>query len=64
METLKLSISVPGLVPLLGDMPTMQRWEMLRRAQRPFTPAQLAEAGNCSLKNAQDSLDRLLAIAW
>jgi DNA-binding CsgD family transcriptional regulator/predicted transcriptional regulator len=62
MESRSFSISSPGLVSVLRDIRTMQRWEILRRAQRGYTMARLAEESHSSLEATQDSLDRLEAV--
>ncbi|MEY3144197.1 MAG: Bacterial regulatory protein luxR family [Planctomycetota bacterium] len=50
------------LVEVLGHVPTMQRWEILRRAPRPYTVAQLAEESRASCEAVQRSLDRLMDV--
>lgn len=62
MHSCSFAISSPGLVPVLRDIRTMQRWEILRRARRGYTAAQLAEESTSSLESTQDSLDRLEAV--
>lgn len=44
---------------MLLDVPTMQRWEVLRRSERPMTAAEFATACRTSLDVVQASLDRL-----
>ena len=62
MQSQSLSISSPGLVDVLRDMRTMQRWEILRRTQRGYTVASLAEESRSTLAETQDGLDRLEAV--
>lgn len=59
MKSQSLSISAPGLIHVLRDTRTMQRWEILRRTQRPHTVEQLATDSRSSLAETQDALDRL-----
>lgn len=59
MKSQSLSISTPGLVHVLRDIRTMQRWEILRRSQRGHTVAQLAAESRSSVAETQDALDRL-----
>jgi len=46
---------------VLRDIPTMQRWEVLRRAKRRLTVAELAAATAATLDATQQSLDALAA---
>lgn len=62
MKSQSLSISAPGLVHVLRDIRTMQRWEILRRSQRGHTVAQLAFESRSSLAETQEALDRLEAV--
>jgi len=62
MKSQSLSISAPGLVHVLRDIRTMQRWEILRRSQRGHTVAQLAAESRSTLADTQDALDRLEAV--
>ena len=59
MKSQSLSISVPGLVHVLRDIRTMQRWEILRRSQQGHTVTQLAAESRSSLAETQEALDRL-----
>lgn len=59
MKSQSLTISSPGLVHVLRDIRTMQRWEILRRAQRGYTAAALADESRSTLAETQDALDRL-----
>ena len=59
MKSQSLSISAPGLVSVLRDIRTMQRWEILRRTQRGHTVAELAAESRSTIAETQDSLDRL-----
>ena len=62
MKSKSLSISAPGLVHVLRDIRTMQRWEILRRSQRGHAVAQLALESRSSLAETQEALDRLEAV--
>lgn len=59
MSEVHIDLKSPSVLRALTDVPTMQRWEILRRAQRPFTVAQLAEEARVSPEAAQRSLDML-----
>jgi DNA-binding CsgD family transcriptional regulator len=58
-KTLKLSD--PAVMRALRDIPTMQRWEILRRAKRAMSVAEVASAAQASLESTQHSLDALVA---
>lgn len=57
----RLKLKDPAIMRALRDVPTMQRWEVLRRAQRQFTVADLAAAVGASPEAVQRSLDTLVA---
>lgn len=59
MESRSYSLADPGLIQVLRDLRTMQRWEILRRTQASYTAARLAEESRSTLEVTQDSLDRL-----
>jgi DNA-binding CsgD family transcriptional regulator len=59
MTEVHIDLKSPSVLRTLTDVPTMQRWEILRRAQRPFTVAELAERARTSPDEAQRSLDIL-----
>ncbi|MEY3141662.1 MAG: Bacterial regulatory protein luxR family [Planctomycetota bacterium] len=59
MSEVYIDLKSPSVLRVLRDVPTMQRWEILRRAQRPFTVAELAQSARISPDDAQRSLDRL-----
>lgn len=59
MSEVHVDLKSPSVLRALADVPTMQRWEILRRSQRPFTVAELAESARISLDEAQRSLDIL-----
>ena len=59
MSEVHIDLKSPSVLRALTDVPTMQRWEILRRAQRPFTIAELAERARTSPEEAQRSLDIL-----
>lgn len=52
----------PELAEVVQDIPTMQRWEILRRAQEAYTVARLAAESMASVGTAQESLDRLVGV--
>lgn len=56
-----LKLNDPAMVRALRDVPTMQRWEILRRAKRSLSVAEIAAAANASLQSTQESLDALVA---
>ena len=60
MIEVRIDLKSPSVLRVLSDVPTMQRWEILRRAQRPFTMAELAESAGVSSEDAQRSLDNLV----
>lgn len=57
---MKLELNDPALLRVLLDVPSMQRWEILRRAQRPFSAAELAAESKATVMESQRSLDRLI----
>lgn len=59
MSEVQIDLKTPSVLKALKDIPTMQRWEILRRAQRPFTVAELSQHAKTSLEEAQRSLDLL-----
>lgn len=59
MNDVQLDLNEPAMLRALLDTPTMQRWEILRRAQRPFSASEVAVASNATLEAAQRSLDLL-----
>lgn len=59
-KPLVLSLGSPAVMAALGDLDTMQRWEVLRRDRRPHTVAELASKCGVSLQAAQSSLDLLV----
>lgn len=48
MIEVRIDLKSPSVLRVLSDVPTMQRWEILRGAQRPFTMAELAESAGVS----------------
>jgi DNA-binding CsgD family transcriptional regulator len=60
MSDNEFSIGDPAMKAVLHDVPTMQRWEIIRRAQRPMSVAELAAAARASIKDVQRSLDLLV----
>lgn len=60
MSEVHIELKSPSVLRALTDIPTMQRWEILRRAQRPFTVTRLAEEARISPGEAQRSLDILV----
>lgn len=61
MQDTPLKLGDPVMMRVLQDIPTMQRWEVLRRARRALSVADLASATKASLKSTQQSLDALVA---
>jgi DNA-binding CsgD family transcriptional regulator len=60
MSETHLKLKDPAIMRVLRDIPTMQRWEVLRRAKRRFTVAELAAATGASAEATQQSLDALV----
>lgn len=60
MKPVILQLSNPRLAAVLSELPAMQRWEVLRRADSPMTASALAEACRVSTGEIQQSLDRLV----
>lgn len=60
MKDMQIELNDPATLRVLLDIPTMQRWEILRRARRPFSAKELAAASNATLEESQRSLDRLV----
>jgi DNA-binding NarL/FixJ family response regulator/DNA-binding MarR family transcriptional regulator len=61
MTEIEFSLSDPAVRFLHADVRTMQRWEILRRSQRPHTVAELAEKARASTEDVQRSLDKLVS---
>lgn len=59
MPDMQLELNDPAMMRVLLDTPTMQRWEILRRAQRSFSAAELADASKSTIVETQKSLDWL-----
>lgn len=60
MTDKQLELNDPAVLRVLLDASTMQRWEILRRAQRPFATAELAAESKASVEEVQRSLDLLV----
>lgn len=60
MKPVVLHLSDPRVAALVTDVPTMQRWEILRRSELTMTVDQLASACRTSRAVAQETLDRLV----
>ena len=61
MRDKHLKLSDPAMMRALRDIPTMQRWEILRRTGRAMSVAELASAAESSLQSTQQSLDSLVS---
>jgi DNA-binding CsgD family transcriptional regulator len=61
MPETTLKLSDPAVMRALREIPTMQRWEILRRAKRAMSVAEVASAAQASLESTQRSLDALVA---
>lgn len=61
MRDSQLKLNDPALLRVLKDIPTMQRWEILRRSRRAMSVAELASAAKAPLASMQESLDALVA---
>ncbi len=60
MNELHIDLTTPSVFRVLTDVPTMQRWEILRRGKRPYTVAEVSEEARTSPAEAQRSLDLLV----
>jgi DNA-binding CsgD family transcriptional regulator len=60
MNELHIDLTTPSVFQVLTDVPTMQRWEILRRGKRPYTVAEVSEEARTSPAEAQRSLDLLV----
>ena len=60
MTDMKLELNDPAMLRVLLDVPSMQRWEILRRAQKPLSAAELAAESKATVAESQWSLDRLV----
>lgn len=61
MHDTSLKLNDPAMTRALHDIPTMQRWEILRRSRRAMSAAELARAAATSVESTQRSLDTLVA---
>ena len=61
MAEASVRLSDPAVLQALRDIPTMQRWEVLRRARHALTVTEVASAAGASPEATQKSLDLLLA---
>lgn len=59
MSEVTIELKSPSVLRALRDVSTMQRWEILRRARRALTVAELAQSARTSPEDAQQSLDIL-----
>lgn len=59
MSEVTIELKSPSVLRALRDVTTMQRWEILRRAQRALTVTELAQSARTSPEDAQQSLDIL-----
>ena len=60
MADMQLELNDPAIMRVLLDTPTMQRWEILRRLQRPISAAELAAESKTTTAEAQRSIDWLV----
>jgi len=60
MTPVVLSIADPRVAALILDLPSMQRWEVLRRSDTPLSPRELAAACRTTVEIVQHTLDRLV----
>ena len=60
MTDVQLELNDPAVLRVLLDIPTMQRWEILRRTQRALSVAELAAEAGATVEEVQRSLDRLV----
>lgn len=60
MTDVQLELNDPAILRALLDIPTMQRWEIMRRTQRAFSAAELAVESRARIEEVQRSLDRLV----
>ena len=56
----QIELKDPAVLRALLDILSMQRWEILRRAARPLSLAEIASAANASVEETQRSLDILV----
>ena len=61
MRDTSMRLNDPAMLRVLQDIPTMQRWEILRRAKRALTVAELAGEAGATVEATQRSLDVLVA---
>jgi DNA-binding CsgD family transcriptional regulator len=59
MTDVQRELNDPAVLRVLLDIPTMQRWEILRRTQRALSAAELAAESKATAEESQQSLDRL-----
>lgn len=56
-----VELTNPAVRKVVADIPTMQRWEILRRSRRPLSVAELSKEAQAPTDVIQGSLDDLLA---
>lgn len=56
-----MKLNDPAMLRALQDIPTMQRWEILRRTKRAMTAAELAAEAGATVEATLRSLDLLVA---
>jgi|LauGreDrversion4_2_1035121.scaffolds.fasta_scaffold133838_2 DNA-binding CsgD family transcriptional regulator len=56
-----LRLSDPAVMRALRDIPTMQRWEILRRAKRAMSAAEVSAIAGASIETVHQSLDALVS---
>jgi DNA-binding CsgD family transcriptional regulator/DNA-binding Lrp family transcriptional regulator len=60
MSDVHLELKDPAVMRAVCDVPTMQRWEILRRSPRALSVTEVAEQAGSSVEAAQRSLDVLV----
>lgn len=61
MSETTVKLGDPAVMRALCDIPTMQRWEVLRRAARALSAAEVAAAAGATVDAARQSLDVLVS---
>jgi DNA-binding CsgD family transcriptional regulator len=61
MRDKSMRLNDPAMLRALQDIPTMQRWEILRRTKRALTATELSAEAGATVEATQRSLDLLVA---
>ncbi|MBI1302934.1 MAG: hypothetical protein GC172_03995 [Phycisphaera sp.] len=61
MSEVQVQLKDPAVLRAVCHVPTMQRWEILRRSERALSAAEVAASAHAPVKAVQESLDRLVA---